>query len=174
MDGVIANFEKGVADGFRALYPDKSLIPLEQRTSFSIEDQYPPEIRPLIKGVYCSKGFFYNLQPIKGALEALHELSLRGVEVNICTSPLLSNPFCVQEKYDWILSHLNSEWARRVITLKDKTLIRADLLIDDKPNVMGVEQPTWEHILYSQPYNQHITSKRRITWQDWKSVLNLE
>jgi hypothetical protein len=44
-------------------------------------------------------------------------------------------------------------------------------LIDDKPEITGVEkEPTWEHILYDRPYNRGI-NKRRITWGNWKDIL---
>ena len=114
-----------------------------------------------------------NLQPIEGSLEALTDLASRGDEVYICTSPLLSNPFCVQEKYDWIINHLGKDWTKRMIVTKDKTIIHGDILIDDNPDVKGVQEPTWQHILYSQPYNSQVNSKKRMTWENWESVIDL-
>ena len=61
---------------------------------------------------------------------------------------------------------------KKTIITKDKTIITGDLLIDDKPEVTGSQEPTWEHILYSQPYNKDVKSKRRITWENWKPVIN--
>lgn len=171
MDGVIANFDKGVLDAYRNRHPDKFFIPLKQRTSFYVKEQYPLELQPLVEEIYLSKGFYLGLSPIEGSLEALSELMEREDEVYICTSPLLINPFCISEKYSWIIYHLGKEWIERVIISKDKTIIHGDLLIDDKPEVVGVQQPTWEQILFSQPYNANVNLKRRITWQNYKSVI---
>jgi len=172
MDGVVANFEKGVLDTYRNRHPDKSFVPLEQRTSFYVKEQYPNELQPLVEEIYLAKGFYLNLPPIEGSLEALSELASRGDEIYICTSPLLSNPFCVQEKYDWVINHLGKDWTKRMIVSKDKTIVSGDFLIDDKPDVKGVQQPTWEQILYSQPYNAQVNSKRRMTWRNWKSIID--
>lgn len=172
MDGVVANFEKGILDNYKDKNPDKPFIPLEDRTSFYVKEQYPTQFKPLIEEIYLSKGFYLNLEPIEGSLEALSELSERGHEIYICTSPLLSNPFCIQEKYDWVMTHLGKDWTKKIIVTKDKTLIHSDFLIDDKPYIKGIQEPTWEHILYSQPYNKQVNSKRRLTWQNWESIID--
>ncbi len=170
MDGVIADFEKGILEIYRKLYPDKPYIPLEQRTTFYVEDQYPQESRPLLQKIYLSEGFYRNLPVVEGSLEALEEMAAMA-DVYVCTSPLLSNPYCIKEKYEWISDYLGSQWLKKIIVSYDKTLIRGDILIDDKPQINGIELPEWEHVLYSRPYNRHIRNKRRITWQNWESVL---
>lgn len=172
MDGVLADFEQGIIDTYQARHPNKDYIPKEQRTTFYTKDQYPKETQPLIQDICLSKGFFLGLSPIQGSLQALSELSARGDKIYICTSPLLENPFCIQEKYNWIIKHLGKEWTKKVIMTKDKTIINADLLIDDKPDITGIQTPTWEQLLYTQPYNAQINSLRRITWQDWKSIID--
>lgn len=172
MDGVITNFESGVLNAFRNKHPDKPFIPLEKRTTFYVKDQYPKGTQPLIENIYLSEGFYSLLTPIQGAIPALLELSERH-EVYVCTSPLLDNPHCIKEKYEWVTKHLGRDWIGKVIVAKDKTMVQGDVLIDDKPDVKGVQKPTWEHVLYSQPYNAHVRTKKRITWENWKSILNL-
>ena len=99
------------------------------------------------------------------------EMESMGLEVFICTSPLSNYQNCVLEKFEWVENHLGSKWVSRIILTKDKTLVKADYIIDDKPNITGVEEsPSWEHILYDCPYNREI-NKRRITWANWKSIL---
>ena len=171
MDGVLADFERNFLDAFKSLYPGRPFVPLEERKSFYAEDQYPEDSHNLIKGIMHSKGFYLNMPLIEGSLEAISELSEKN-EVYICTSPMTSNPYCLQEKFDWVLKNLGKSWAKRTIITKDKTIIDANYLIDDRPEVTGVQAPSWEHILYTQPYNIGITSKRRLTWQDWKVVLS--
>lgn len=172
MDGVIADFEKSFLNAYKTKYPDNFFVPLEERTSFHIKDQYPKNLQLLVEEIYCSKGFYFDLLPIEGSINALNELSSLGNEVYICTSPLLKNRFCISEKYNWVLKYLGNEWAEKMIVTKDKTIIQADYLIDDNPNVTGVEKPTWEHILYSQPYNLENISKRRITWKNWEKIFD--
>lgn len=171
MDGVLADFERGVLETYRALHPGKPFVPLDQRTSFYVKSQYPPECQPFIEEIYTSRGFYSGLPPISGALEALPQLLGRGDEVFICTSPLLRNPSCVQDKYDWVERHLGRDWLERMIVTKDKTLVHGTILIDDRPDVHGVRAPSWEHVLYTQPYNAHVPFKRRLTWKDWADII---
>lgn len=172
MDGVLADFEKGVLDNFRNKYPDKPYIPLEERTTFHVKEQYPEDSKPLIEEICSSKGFYLNLEKIEGSSDALTEIVEKGHEVYICTSPLLTS-FCVQEKFDWVTKNLGKEWVGKTIITKDKTIVHGTYLIDDNPDIKGIQKPTWEHILYSAPYNLNVTGKKRLTWKDWKSVLNI-
>lgn len=44
---------------------------------------------------------------------------------------------CVQ--YAWVEKHLGHEFLEQVILTRDKTLITGDILIDDKPDILGKE-----------------------------------
>lgn len=181
MDGVIADFERGFLNNWIKQNPDKPYIPLEKRTTFYVRKQYIYEFKDRIDNVcdcvetiYLSSGFYRFLPPIPGSLKALSEMKDMGYEVFICTSPKSGNEHCIKEKYEWIEQHLDKDWLRRVVVTKDKTIIKADCLIDDKPGIKGViKNPSWEHIIYDQPYNREITSTRRLTWRTWESVLGL-
>lgn len=170
MDGVTADFERAVIDIYRAKHPDKQYVPFEKRKNFYVKSDYPKELQPLVDEIYLGKGFFRNLQPIPGSIEALHEME-KYYDVRLCTSPLLGNPYCTNEKLAWVHEHLGREWQKRTIIAPDKTLVRGDILIDDRPQVDGADTPAWEHIIYDQPYNRHVTGRRRITWNHWRSVL---
>ena len=173
MDGVIADFERGLSEGFREQFPTETYIPLDQIRTFYVEESYPRRLRKPIRKIYHSEGFFANLHPIDGALEALHELQGRDdTDVFICTTPIRSSPFSAQEKLEWVINHLDDKWAKRLILTGDKTLVRGDVLIDDKPEIKGILTPTWEHVLFDQPYNRDVTSKRRLTWNNWREVLD--
>ncbi|MBD3253412.1 5'-3'-deoxyribonucleotidase [Candidatus Pacearchaeota archaeon] len=170
MDGVIADFETGLLNRFKETHPDKQYVPLEKRTNFYVDEDYPEEMRNLLREIYRGKGFYFSLPPVPGSLEVLTELQSQE-EVFICTSPLSIYEHCVPEKYQWVDHYLGKSWVRRLILTKDKTVVRGDILIDDRPEVTGITSPSWEHVLYSQPYNQQVSSKRRLTWQDWREVL---
>lgn len=64
----------------------------------------------------------------------------------------------------WIAEKLDSpEWMERVVFTQDKTILKADFLIDDEPfpELTGEFEPSWEHILFDQPYNRGIKDKKR-------------
>jgi 5'-nucleotidase len=172
MDGVLSDYEGGFLRRWRDEYPDAPFVRLSDRTTFYIADQYGEDARPLVRRIVLEPGFISGLQPIHGSVSALNAMDLAGFEVYICSSPLSEYRNCVSEKYEWIEKHLGGSWVDRMIVTKDKTLIKADILIDDKPSVCGVEDPPpWEHIVYDQPYNRQEVGKRRLTWNTWEAVL---
>ncbi len=173
MDGVLANFEKRVLDTYRTTHPNKLFIPLEERTTFYVKEQYPLELQPLVEAIYLAPGFYRSLPQIEGSFEALSNLKQRGHDIFICTAPLPEYQHCILEKYQWVEEQLGSEWVKKIIVTNDKTLVRGDYLIDDKPSIKGLEIPTWEHILFEQPYNRFVDSKRRINWANWQSILEI-
>lgn len=147
------------------------IIPKNQLKVFAYEDNYPPELRDEIKSIFYQPGFHMDLPIIPGAKEALEQMTLTGHEVRICTSPLSVYENCILEKYQWVDRNLGHEWTKRLIPCRDKTLVRGNLLIDDKIDITGLLPPTWEHVLYAQPYNAGIEGKRRIDWNNWREIL---
>ena len=172
MDGVIADFDGEFLRRWRARYPDKLYYPLEERTCFYVKDQYPDELKPLVAEILLESNFFRDMMPMEGAIEAMHEMERMGLDVFICSSPFSTYQNCVLEKYLWVENTLGADWVKKIILTKDKTLVRGDYLIDDKPLITGIETPCWEQILYDRPYNREV-NKRRLTWQNWKDVLGL-
>ena len=171
MDGVLADFDGGFLKIWRTVYPDKPFIPLEQRTTFYIDEQYPPELKDVVCGVTIAPNFFRSLDLIDGGVEALNEMRKMGHEVFLCSSPLSRYQNCVLEKYQWVELNLGKEWVNRLILTRDKTLVKGDILIDDRPRIAGCDKACSEHILYDQPYNRCERSKKRLTWANWKSAM---
>lgn len=172
-DGVLADFEGGFLRLWRERHPDLPYVPLVDRRTFLIEDQYPAEHLGLVREIQNARGFFLGFQPIPGALAALREMLAAGHEVFICTSPISANPWCAPEKYEWVERHLPPPWKKRVILTADKTLVHGDYLIDDKPKITGCRRPDWRHVVFDQPYNRHVVDRPRLSdWRDWRFVLD--
>ena len=174
MDGVIANFEGRFLEIWREQHPDKIYFTPEQRTTVFLIDQYPAEYRSLIRQILEAPGFFRSLAPIPGGLEALTEMKNAHLEVFICTTPLVQYQNCVTEKFEWIEQNFGPEWIDRMILTFDKTLVRADYLIDDMPSIKGAETPSWQHIIYHWHKNAFERTRKRLTWQNWKEVMLTE
>ena len=173
MDGVLSDFDGEFLKRWRERYPEKIYIPLEERTSFYVKDSYPEDLKPLVTDILLEPSFFREMMPMTGAIQAMKEMKDMEFEIFICTSPLTAYKNCVLEKYEWVEKHLGADWVSQIILTKDKTLVKGDYLIDDKPAISGVEtNPTWEHIVYDRPYNRDV-SKKRLDWSNWKDVIDL-
>ncbi|NXA04439.1 NT5C protein, partial [Sapayoa aenigma] len=189
MDGVLADFEGGVLREFRARFPAEPRVELAERRGFSVREQYRnlrEDLAAKVASVYESPGFFLELDPIPGALEAVQEMiQMQDTQVFICTSPLRKYEHCIVEKYKWVEKHLGPEFVERIILTRDKTVVAADLLFDDKDTIQGLDSastagcwlgshpppessfppfpcpgaepnPSWEHVLFTCCHNRHV------------------
>jgi len=139
----------------------------EQRT-FDLTAGLDFDERQIVEQVMAWPEFYANVPMINGAWLGLRRLESAGHDVFICTSPWLPNETCASDKLEWVESRFGAGWAERTIITKDKTMVNGDVLIDDKPEVKGLCNPSWEHILFDQPYNQEVVGKRRImSWSDF-------
>lgn len=171
MDDVIADFDGEFLRRWRERHPEKFYVPIDKRKMFYARDEYPKELVPLIKEVYTEAGFIRSLPEIEGSVKAVNKIAEKGHDVFICTSPLMQYKNCVREKYEWIEEHLGYDWTLKMILTRDKTLISGSIIIDDKPEITGAGNPSWEHILFDKSYNRNINGKRRLTWANWEEVL---
>uniref|UniRef100_G3SR39 5',3'-nucleotidase, mitochondrial n=1 Tax=Loxodonta africana TaxID=9785 RepID=G3SR39_LOXAF len=90
--------------------------------------------------IWESKNFFFELEPLPGAVEAVKQMAnLENTDVFICTSPIRMFKYCPYEKYAWVEKHFGPEFLEHVVLTRDKTVISADLLIDDRPDITGKE-----------------------------------
>lgn len=169
-DGVLADFEHAFQHAWSTSGNAHPPVPLADRRSFHVRDDYPAALRDRVEAIYGAPGFFRGLPPIPGAVEAVWALLEQGHDVRICTSPLNAYRNCVGEKYEWVERHFGLDFVARMIVTKDKTVVHGDLLIDDKPEVTGTRVPGWRHLVFDQPYNR-LSLAPRITWSDWRSVL---
>jgi 5'-nucleotidase len=162
MDGVLANFEEGFLIEWKNNYPELPYIPIQARRSFL----------SIVEGIYFKKGFVLGLEPFEGAIEALKTMRSEGHEVKICTTPLSGNKYSVEEKTAWVEKHLGKEWLKNLISIKDKSLVEGDYLIDDKPEITTTSIPKWEQIIFDAPYNRKVVGKKRLLkWADWQKVI---
>ncbi|XP_060219606.1 5'(3')-deoxyribonucleotidase, mitochondrial isoform X3 [Meriones unguiculatus] len=81
-------------------------------------------------------------------------------------------------QYAWVEKHLGPDFLEQIVLTRDKTVVSADLLIDDRPDITGAEpHPSWEHILFTACHNYHLQlqpPRRRLhSWaDDWKAILD--
>jgi 5'-nucleotidase len=171
MDGTLVDFDGGLLAAWRKKYPEEYFVPLEERRSFHPHKDYPERLQQKVIDLCHTVGFVRSLPPMPGGIEAVQSLLEDGHDVRFCTSHLTGYDPCVLEKYQWIDDHFGTEAVDRIILTRDKTLIRGDILIDDKPVIAGSVKPTWEHIIYDRPHNRDRIDRRRLTWDDWREVL---
>jgi len=168
MDGCLVDWDKGFSQAW------KGQCPIDRTISYSMEECVPDSFKAAATALYHSEGFFLGLPPMEGGPAALKALAAKGYRVFLCTAPVLSSLYCAQEKFEWVRKHLGPEWLSRIIMTTDKTPVRGDVLIDDKPKITGAHHPVWKQLLFEAPYNRHVTDRPRLTkWSEVETMLDI-
>lgn len=111
------------------------------------------------KKLYHMPGFYADLPPVEGAVEAFEKLT-QNFEVYILTAPSWENPSCYTDKRIWVEKYLGQPAYKRLIISNDKSLFTGRALIDDRTKY-GVTTFKGEHIHFG-------TDK----FPNWNRVLN--
>ena len=170
-DNVLADFTRVLYTEMCARGHRDRACPPPKQTTYPLEDHYPPDLLGELKAIYTAEGFFRSLPPIEGAIQAVREMVAEGIDVRICTHPIQAYRNCVGEKYEWVERHLGTAFTTRMILTRDKTIVTADALIDDNPDITGSRTPSWQHIVFDQPYNRSVAGPRLKSWANWRTVL---
>ncbi len=173
MDGVMCQYDEKLL----CLAHERLGLPLylpDEVIHFNTEAVFPKEYQKQVEEIADEEGFFKDLKPFPGVIDAFGEIAADPrFEVFICTTPkkFYKSSTSVGEKHTWIARYLGRKWTDKMILTRDKTLVHGDVLIDDKPEIIGVQTPSWVHIYHDRPYNKHINRKRITKWSDWKEVI---
>lgn len=135
MDGVLVDFESGLAQ-----QDEQMLKEYEGRY-----DEIP--------------GLFGLMQPMPGAIEAVHKLNEHYDCYILSTAPW-NNPSAWSDKVTWITKHLDDVFHKKMVITHCKNLCKGDILIDDRGK-NGTSQFEGEWIEFG--------SER---YPDWNAVLD--
>jgi 5'(3')-deoxyribonucleotidase len=140
----------------------------------------PAERHALIDNYLRDADFFRVLRVMPHAQRVLERLQSR-YEVFIA-SAAMEVPTSFAAKYDWLAEHFPFIPISHIVFCGDKSILRADYLIDDNPRQLRLFQNSQdsgiqdsrnrgtfrEGILYTSPANLHITGYRRV--DNWLAV----
>ena len=107
MDNVLVDFKSGIA-----------------RLDESIRKQYPDEKLDEVPGIFAL------MDPMPGAIEAVHRLAEK-YDVYILSTAPWKNPSAWADKVAWVTKYLNDVLEKRLILSHQKDLLKGDYLIDD-------------------------------------------
>lgn len=153
-DGVQVDWTGGLNKILLQLDPDFPVIENEDRKNYDhlMGPGGDPEV---LRAALHHPDLYASLELIPESIQAMKEMREDDrVDPWICTMPEVRNPTCASLKLESIEASLGADWTRRTALMSDKTMMRGDFLIDDKPKITGSMTPTWKHILFDRPYNR--------------------
>ena len=111
-----------------------------------------------------SEDFFADLDVMPESQRVLEKLQ-EHYEIFIA-SAAMEVPTSFVAKFKWMERHFPFIPAANIVFCGDKSIVRADYLIDDNPRQL--KNFCGEGILYSSPHNKFVTGYRRVS--DWLEV----
>ena len=126
MDEVLADAHGGQ----RALYRELGFDPTDDEVrGCELRDVAPPEMVKSVEQRLHSGLFFANLAPMEGAQAAVSRL-METHEVFVATAAM-EYPASCAHKVAWMERHFPQVPASNLVFCGDKSILRADVLIDD-------------------------------------------
>ncbi|RZK49040.1 MAG: 5'(3')-deoxyribonucleotidase [Pedobacter sp.] len=162
MDEVLADpLEK-----FIRLYHRDYGVPLNTiiQPGYEIHDQMPAEINHKWYDYIHEKGFFRDLNPIPGAIQAVQKLQSK-YEIYI-VSAAMEFPFSLEDKYFWLKEHFPFISWKNIVFCGEK-IVNCDIMIDDR--IKNFQGFNGRPLLFTSPHNQLIEGYERVN--NWSEVL---
>jgi 5'(3')-deoxyribonucleotidase len=141
----------------------------EQLTKEDLEGKWLWDIvalehHPALEGYLRSEDFFEVLEVMPESQRVMQALQ-RRYEVFIATAAM-EVPTSFAAKFRWLERHFPFISPEHIVYCGDKSILRADYLIDDNPRQL--RRFMGEGILYSSPHNARVKGFRRV--KDWLEV----
>lgn len=138
MDGVLANFHGKI---------NNLLLPTDIKQNANILIEGHPDREPFVERFESIPGFYRDLEPIKGAIEAFKKLS-EHYNVFVLSTASWGNPSCFTDKRLWVEEHLGEYAHKRLILTHHKNQHSGRALIDDRTK-NGAAEFQGEHIHFA-------------------------
>lgn len=159
MDSTVVNFDGAFLARWMRRHPESAKEDAQlvyNRKQYELEMNFPLEKRGEVLNTISLPGLYVGMAPYEGAVESLKWMVTKGYDVRLVTAPHpLCAATCAAEKYQWVADHLGADWQQRLILAQDKTHVKGNILIDDKPKVVGSARPLWKHVIFDQPWNSN-------------------
>lgn len=160
MDEVIADFSSKHLSLYNSHFDD-TLTPDD--FSGTRLWKFRPHIAKEILSIIDNPSFFRDLSVIEGSQQVIRELSER-YEIFIATAAM-EHPSSFAAKFEWLKEHFPFLRDLNFVFCGDKSIIRADYLIDD--SIRHFEGFIGQGILYTATHNVHEEGYPRVNnWQE--------
>ncbi len=124
-----------------------------------------------IRNFLFEKGFFADLPVMEGSREVLEWLHGR-YEIYITTAAMEFRA-SLEDKYDWLHRHFPFIHWKNMVFCGDKSVIRADYMIDDHPH--NLRHFVGKGLLYTASHNIHEEGFTRVdNWQEVRAFFEAE
>ncbi len=139
-------------------------VTLQDLAGKGIWEVAPFDRRQQLRAFLDAEDFFEDLPVMPGAQEVLKSLSTR-FEIFVATQAMVV-PSSLGPKFRWLQRHFSFIPPTHYVFCGDKSILRADFLIDDLPHNLLLFQG--QGLLFTAPHNLGATGFARV--ENWQQV----
>ncbi|MCC7052855.1 MAG: hypothetical protein IT355_06270 [Gemmatimonadaceae bacterium] len=143
--------------------PGLTRADLHGRHLFSV---IPPEHHEAVRAHLMHPRFFRDIPVMPGAIDAV--LALGERYDLFVASAAMEHPVSFGPKFEWLREHFPMIPPSRCVFCGDKSVLGADILIDDSP--YQLVQFRGEPVIFTAPHNVHESRFRRV--QNWPHAVS--
>lgn len=148
-------------------------IQLDQLTEYTFCDCLAHDDASGIIALFKEKSLWDSLRPLPGSQKGLRTLVDKGHEIYLATATL---PETLPWKVEWLHKYFPFVHPDNVIRIKNKGLLKCDIMIDD--NMDNLTDNICERVVLDYPWNRSNTKdyaydiKRAKSWRDIVNFVN--
>lgn len=150
VDGVLNNLMPVVLDVYNNQY--KTSFVLDDIKTYNLENCFAPEVARRMKDIFNSPTIWDKVKPITEAQECLDKLINKGHQVYLVTD---NCPDTYDEKVKWIKRFFSFVESSKIVCMRDKWLLRADVIIEDNLQTL-LAKPYYHRVLMDHPWNRTV------------------
>jgi 5'(3')-deoxyribonucleotidase len=171
VDGVLNNLMSAVLDVYNNQH--KTSFVLDDIKTYNIGNCFEPEVAKGMKDIFNSPTIWKKVKPVNKASECLEKLVNKGHQVYLVTD---NCPDTYGEKVKWIKRFFPFVESSKVVCMRDKWLLRADVMIEDNLQTL-LAKPYYHRVLMDHPWNREVHDDvydihRCSNWNEIVNVIN--
>ena len=170
VDGVLNNLMHATLDEYNKKYNGNYSI--NDITTYNLENCFEPNVARRMKKIFCTTDIWNKVRATDGSFDALQKLINDGHQIYLATD---NDPNTYGEKVAWIKRFFPFIDASKIICIKDKWMLRADIMIEDNLQAL-LAKPYYHRILIDHPWNSAYKYKDFAhdihRCKNWNDVLN--
>lgn len=160
MDDVITNCLQAVIQAYNEKYGTH--FKFKNCTVWNLSEFFGVSVDEVLK-LFRADKFFEELTPKRGSIQAIKKM-VKSTKYDIYTVTATSDTDGSElvQKINWFKKYIPEFNVKRIISCQDKSIIRGDVIVDDKVKNLDECKPYMQCILMDSPTNQENDTYLRI------------
>lgn len=173
VNGTLNNLMEATLEEYNKKY--SATYSLSDVTTYNLDNCFESNVVRRMKKIFCTADIWNKIKPMEGAQEALQKLINDGHQIYLATD---NDPITYGDEIAWIKRFFPFIDASKIICIKDKWILRADVMIEDNLQTL-LARPYYHRILIDHPWNSAYEYRdfaydiyRCKTWKDVLNAIN--